>query len=253
MNPEGNMETAQAAFKNVLSDVGCTQPFFDLHDQRMVSETIAGTTSTKGSRSGRPGLIDSEEDAGCEGFDLVKLGIVNAQRDSNWDTDQDGIPNWFEELTGTNPNAANNNDDRDGDYYTDLEEFLNWIAVPNFIIEGEKQITLKDYFAGYSSPAYAITSAEGVSATENNGVMTVTPSPAANKLFTVKVKATEEGISLERIFHFAYSDGTTGIYEIVNVKEGTDKNAPIFDLQGRRILKPAKGLYIQNGRKYILK
>jgi hypothetical protein len=253
MNPEGNMETAVAAFKNVLSDVGCTQPFFDKHDQRMVSETKAGTTSTKGSRTNRPGLIDSEEDAGCEGFDLEKLGIVNAQRDENWDTDGDGIPDWFEALTGTNPSAANNNEDRDGDYYTDLEEYLNWIAVPNFIIEGEKQVTLKDYFAGYNAPTYSVTTAEGVTATEASGVLTVTPSATASKLFTVKVKATEDGISLERNFNFAYANGVTGIYVIKSNDTDTDKNAPIFDLQGRRITNPTKGLYIQNGKKIVIR
>ena len=252
MNPEGNMETAQAAFKNVLSDVGCTQPFFDLHDQRMVSETIAGTTSTKGSRSGRPGLIDSEEDAGCEGFDLEKLGIVNAQRGTDWDTDQDGIPDWFEALTETNPSVANNNEDRDGDYYTDLEEYLNWIAVPNYIIEGEKQITLKDFFAGYNSPAYSITAPIGVTANETGGLLTVTPTAATPKLFTIMVKATEDGISLERAFNFAYGQGVTGIHNINNDVMTLDKNAPVFDLQGRHIVKPTKGIYIQNGRKHII-
>lgn len=253
MNPEGNMETAQAAFKNVLSDVGCSQPFFDLHDQRMVSETLAGTTSTKGSRSGRAGLIDSEEDEGCEGFNLEKLGIVNAQRDANWDTDQDGIPNWFEELTGTNPGTANNNEDRDGDYYTDLEEYLNWIAVPNFIIEGEKQLTLKDYFAGYNAPAYSITAPDGVTAHEAGGQLTVTPSASASKLFTIIVKATEDGIYLERTFNFAYGNGVTGIFELSAEKHSTESNAPIFDLQGHRVSKPSKGIYIQNGHKYIIK
>jgi hypothetical protein len=252
MNPEGNMETAQAAFKNVLSDVGCTQPFFDLHDQRMVNETIAGTTSTKGSRSGRPGLIDSEEDAGCEGFDLEKLGIVNAQRGTDWDTDQDGIPDWFEALTETNPSVANNNEDRDGDYYTDLEEYLNWIAVPNYIIEGEKQITLKDFFAGYNSPAYSITAPIGVTANETGGLLTVTPTAATPKLFTIMVKTTEDGISLERAFNFAYGQGVTGIHNINNDVMTLDKNAPVFDLQGRHIVKPTKGIYIQNGRKHII-
>lgn len=248
-----NIETAEAAYKNTLSDVGCTQPFFDNHDQRMVRETFNKTTSTKGVRSQKDGIIDTEEDAGCEGFDLEKLGIVNAQRDANWDTDSDGIPDWFEALTGTNPSVANNNEDRDGDYYTDLEEYLNWIALPNFIIEGEKQVTLKDYFAGYNTPTYAVTTAEGVTATEASGVLTVTPSATASKLFTVNVKATEDGISLERSFNFAYANGATGIYVIESNDTDADKNAPIFDLQGRRIANPTKGLYIQNGRKYLIK
>ena len=250
MNPEGNMETAQAAFKNVLSDVGCTQPFFDLHDQRMISETLEGKTSTKGSRSGRAGLIDSETDTGCEGFDMEQLGLVTAQRDSHWDTDEDGIPDWFEALTGTNPSAANNNEDRDGDYYTDLEEYLNWIAVPHFIVEGTQDVTLKELFAGYQQPAYTITAPEGVTAVEKSGVLTVTPSATASKLFCVMVKAAEDGISLERPIHFAYSQGTTGISAVRTGAAASEW----FDLQGRRISRPAaKGIYIHNGQKYIIK
>lgn len=253
LNPEGNMESAEAAFKNVLSDVGCNQPSFDLHDQRMVRETLAGTTSTKGSRSGRAGLIDSEEDNGCEGFDLEKLGIVEAQRETGWDTDQDGIPNWFENLVNTNPAIANNNEDRDGDYYTDLEEYLNWIAVPNYRIEGSKQdVTLKDLFAGYKNPSYSVTAVEGVETVVNNGVLTVTPSSSATSLFVVKVKAMEDGISLERDIHFAFSGGSTGISTIRH-DETTEQATEVYDLQGRRIQHPTKGLYIINGRKTIYK
>ena len=245
------IETAEAAYKNVLSDVGCNMPAIDNHDIRLVNETLTGTTTYKGNRTGKKGLIDHEDDA--EGFDLEKLGIVNAQRGTDWDTDQDGIPDWFEALTETNPSVANNNEDRDGDYYTDLEEYLNWIAVPNFIIEGEKQVTLKDFFAGYQSPSYTITTPDGVTANETGGLLTVTPSASASKLFTVTVKATEDGISLERSINFAYGNGTTGIYNISNEMVTTDRNTPIFDLQGRRISKPAKGLYIQNGKKYIIR
>ncbi len=252
INPENNMETAQAAYKNVLSDVGCTLPFFDNHDQRMISETIAGTTSTKGSRSGRAGLIDSEEDAGCEGFDLEKLGIINAQRDSNWDTDQDGIPDWFEELTGTNPSIANNNDDRDGDYYTDLEEYLNWIAVPNFRINGQQDITLNKYFAGYNAPSYTVTTASGVNAVINNGVLTVIPTTSAAKLFAIQVKASEDDIALERTFHFAFAEGTTGIITLQEQQKAMQQ--PYYDLSGRRIAQPTtKGIYIYNGKKLIIK
>jgi hypothetical protein len=66
------------------------------------------------------------------------------------------------------------------------------------------------------------------------------------------VKATEDGISLERAFNFAYGQGVTGIHSINNDVITLDKNAPIFDLQGRRIEKPTKGIYIQNGRKHII-
>jgi hypothetical protein len=247
-----NIETAEAAYKNVLSDVGCTQPFFDNHDQRMVNETLNRSYSTKGVRSKKNGIIDTEEDTGCEGFDLEKLGIVNATRANDWDSDADGIPNWFEELTGTNASVANNNDDRDGDFYTDLEEYLNWIAVPNFIVEGSQEITLKNYFAGYVSPTYEVTSAAGVVAQVQNGKLNVTPSETAAKLFSVVVKATEGSISLEREFHFAYNNGTSGIQTIT--KKDIQGRELFYDLFGRKISKPVKGgVYIQNGKKIIVK
>ena len=254
MNPDGNMETAQAAFKNVLSDVGCTLPFFDLHDQRMVKETLNGTTSTTGSKSGKKGLIDSEEDTGCEGFDLDKLGIVTAAHPKSWDADGDGIPAWFEALVGTDDSVANNNDDRDGDYYTDLEEYLNWIAVPNFRIDGEQTIKLADYFAGYKAPAFSVeASPGGVTATINNGVLTVTPTSGEPALFAVSVKATEDGISLTRPFHFAFNGSTTAI-ATVSHEEVTTSTPVVYDLQGRKMQQTqlTKGLYIRNGRKVII-
>jgi pectate lyase len=41
------------------------------------------------------------------------------------DSDGDGIPDDFEIAMGSNPNIANNNDDLDGDGYTNLEEYIN--------------------------------------------------------------------------------------------------------------------------------
>jgi len=248
-----NVESAEAAYKNVLSDVGCTLPFFDFHDQRMVRETKTRTYSTKGSRSGKKGMIDSEEDEGCEGFDLEKLGITIASREADWDTDGDGIPNWFEQLTETDPNVANNNEDRDGDFYTDLEEYLNWIAVPHFRIDGATTITLTDYFAGYGAPAYTVdVAASGVSAAVTDGILSVTPSSTAPNLFTVEVKAEESGISLTRPFHFAFGSGQSGIH-IIPSDGMDDTRHPYYDLSGRRLAsEPSKhGVYIWNGKKVI--
>ena len=39
---------------------------------------------------------------------------------------------------------------------------------------------------------------------------------------------------------------------IKNVKAAAD-NGAIYDLTGRRIVKAAKGLYIKNGKKYVIK
>jgi hypothetical protein len=52
--------------------------------------------------------------------------------------------------------------------------------------------------------------------------------------------------------NIVWSDGgvTTGI---ANVKAENGKNVVIFDLQGRRVVAPAKGLYIMNGKKVVVK
>ena len=243
-NPEGNAETAQAAFKNVLSDAGCTLPRFDNHDKRMVREALNGTTSTVGSRSGKKGLIDSEKDNGCEGFDLEKLGITTESRPSDWDTDQDGMPNWFEELKGTNAYNADNNEDPDGDGYTNLEDYLNWMAEPNYQVAESMEINLADWFAGYSAPSYTIS--DGIEGSINGNLLIVTPT--GENLFSIKVTATEDGISLTRQFNFACTTGATGINELQNSKK---QEGRWYNLNGQTITSPQHGVYIHDGKKVV--
>ena len=54
------------------------------------------------------------------------------------------------------------------------------------------------------------------------------------------------------VSNIVWSDDTvtTGI---ANVKAENGKNVVIFDLQGRRVVAPAKGLYIMNGKKVVVK
>jgi hypothetical protein len=49
-------------------------------------------------------------------------------RAANWDTDQDGMPDWWETAHGLDPNIADNNGDFDTDGYTNVEEYINEIA-----------------------------------------------------------------------------------------------------------------------------
>lgn len=148
---QARIETARAAYKNVLSDVGCNMPLLDVHDTRMVNETLAGSTSTRGSRSGTAGIIDAETDEGCEGFD--GLGILPSARPEGFDTDGDGMPDWWERAHALSVTTPDNNGDPDGDGYTHLEDYLNWMAEPHCTVaRGEKvELDLTRYFAGYAS------------------------------------------------------------------------------------------------------
>ncbi len=199
-----NIESAEAAFKNVLSDVGCNQPELDNHDQRMVKETLNGTYSKTGHYTKKKGLIDRESDS--EGFS--GLNITTASRPSNWDTDKDGMPDWWEKAYGTNPSSADNNGDIDNNGYTNLEEYLNWLADPHFTINGKLQINLATYFAGYTKPSYKVSSvASGATAGISGSTLTVY-NGTANALFVVKVTASQDGVSLTRTFNF-YVDGAS--------------------------------------------
>lgn len=268
---QATVESARAAYKNVLSDVGANEPFFMNHDVRMVTETINGTTSTKGSRSGKAGLIDSETDNGCEGFD--GLGLTEEHRDSDWDTDQDGMPDWWEKAVGTDPNTADNNGDADGDGFTNLENYLNWMACPHFEIAGDKtvDIDMKEYFRGYTNnPTFSIAATDGVSVKDNgNGKYTFSKAAnAAVPLVSVNVTATDADNvgSYTRTFNFYISDvvstGVNGIvnnvkpnrYEIYNLAgmKVAEGKLPKSQLRGTYIVKGMRGAQTVKTYKVVL-
>ena len=45
--------------------------------------------------------------------------------------------------------------------------------------------------------------------------------------------------------------GADGIESIQNSKSQIDNNAPVYDLSGRRVVNPKRGLYIQGGKKVV--
>jgi len=149
-------QSAKAAYKNVLSDVGANQPFFDKHDNRIVAETLKGTFTYKGSKSGLGGMIDNEQDAG--GWP----NFASETRPADWDTDHDGLPNWWEKAFGLNENSkagdfSDANQDTDKDGFTQLDNYLDWLAQPHYFVNsGEKKtLSATDYFKGYENkPVY---------------------------------------------------------------------------------------------------
>lgn len=183
-------QTAEDAYKDVLSDVGCNQPIFDDHDIRIVTETLKGTYTYKGSKSGKAGLPDSQEDVG--GWE----NYPEIHRAANFDTDHDGLPDWWEKLHGLNPNSpagnfddANSDTDKNG--FTMLDDYLDWLASTHLIAQVGKTIVidLKDLSRGYTQKCtYKVTDLlNGSSAVSKDGVVTFTPAKAglASFRFTV--------------------------------------------------------------------
>ena len=52
---------------------------------------------------------------------------------------------------------------------------------------------------------------------------------------------------------FAFDTATTTGVDSINAQDSSEQEEKIYDLQGRRVAKPAKGLYIVNGKKVIMK
>lgn len=111
--------SAEDAYENVLANVGCNFPTLDAHDKRVIAEARSGKTTFKGSKTGLPGLPDSQDDVG--GWD----NYPEVKRPANWDTDGDGIPNDWEKAHGLDANnAKDGNEDRDKDGYPNVEEYF---------------------------------------------------------------------------------------------------------------------------------
>jgi autotransporter-associated beta strand protein len=153
-------QSATNAYKIVLSDVGCTQPMVDNHDTRQINEAINGTNTYRGSVSGLAGLPDSETDVG--GWE----NYPEIHRDANWDTDHDGLPDWWERIKGLNTNSppgdfSDANADLVGDEYTELERYLNWMAAPHYDcpFNGTLDVDLSQYTRGFTlSPIRSVSS-----------------------------------------------------------------------------------------------
>ena len=122
-DPHVTTQTAAAAYRGVLADVGCTVPCLDEHDRRVIEEVRAGAANFKGSVTGLPGLPDSQQDVG--GWD----DYPEVHRPEGWDSDRDGMPDAWETARSLDPqDPSDGNLDHDGDGYTNLEEYLGGLA-----------------------------------------------------------------------------------------------------------------------------
>jgi hypothetical protein len=185
--------TASNAYKVVLSDSGCNLPLSDALDVRIVGEVLDRTTHYIGTnanpyiingvvqlRSGvnRPGFIDTQYDV--KDFQSTNPALANYSANAPWppyytynvplDTDHDGLPDWWERIKGFNTNSpatdfSDSNSDLDGDGYTALEDYLNWLAKPNVSCTNSAPLSvdLTRYTRGFTNlnPTYLVFGAVG--------------------------------------------------------------------------------------------
>ena len=252
-------QSAENAYKIVLSDVGCNQPELDNHDLRMINETLTGTYSVTGNKSGKKGFPDHESDAG--GYETYPEIIRNA----NWDTDQDGLPNWWETIIGTNTNSgtgdfSDSNADNDLDGYTNLDTYLQWMSLPHYESpDGSKiSINIQKLSRGFTNGVnYSISNVVNGSTNLNSDVVDFTPTATGLCSFDFTV-TDNEGATMTRKVNIVsgYSSNLSvekpikentsfkvwpvpnnGSFSILMENDGSEAELKIFDILGKEVLK----------------
>lgn len=114
LTPSGiSADPVEHLFQLLLDNAGAIAPQRDPVDNRVVQDVRDGTGH----------LIDSEIDVG--GWPQLDAGTPAP------DTDHDGMPNDWEIAFGLDPNdPADQNQDRDSDGYTNVEEYINGFLPP---------------------------------------------------------------------------------------------------------------------------
>lgn len=112
--------TAREAYDSVIADVGASIPHYDPIDRRAIENTKNRTTTFKGSKTGLPGIPDSQNDVG--GYPEMRNGEAPA------DADRDGMADWWEKQRGLNPADPEDRNRIGAGGYTNLELYLNWIV-----------------------------------------------------------------------------------------------------------------------------
>lgn len=110
--PPVGTDDGLTAYELVLADAGTTFPQRDAVDVRVVDDVINGTG----------GIIDDEDEVG---------GWPELESDSPpVDTDHDGMSDDWERVCCLDPyDSSDASGDRDGDGYTNIEEYINWIPL----------------------------------------------------------------------------------------------------------------------------
>jgi hypothetical protein len=240
------IHSAKDALKIVTSTAGATMPVRDEQHLRVIDETLKGTYTYIGSKSKIKGEIDSEADITDQengGWEVWP----EETRAADWDSDQDGMPDWWERAVNSNPNSANANDDPNGDGWTLLEDYLEFMAHPYIVIvpNGTGTIDLKPYFIGFYgqngknvTPTYSFDndlSASGIDGADGNGLYT--KSISGN---TLTVSATKPDTESVGSFNVTVNDGETTFtqrFGVAIVGEATTAIQPVWSEDGIDVVK----------------
>ncbi len=252
------IHTAKDALKIVTSDAGATMPMRDEHHIRNIRETLDGTHTYVGSKSKIKGEIDTEADitehADGKGWEVYP----EEARPENWDTDQDGMPDWYEVLIHSDAHTANQNDDPDGDGWTLLEDYLELMAHPYVVVVPNDMATLdlKPYFAGFYgqnkknvTPSYRMPEETngGFSASIEGSALKIHSSSGAQGIGRVNITVDDGETTFTQRFSVIVTGDATAITQHPTpiTQHPTPVKREFFTSDGRQVntLKP-HGVYV---------
>lgn len=251
------IHSAKDAFKIVTSEAGATMPVRDDQHVRVVGETINGTYTYVGSRSGIKGEIDHEND--CGGWEVYP----EESRAADFDTDQDGMPDWYERVINSDPSSANSNDDPDKDGWTLLEGYLEFMAHPYIIAtpNSTEKIDMAYCFRGFTkSPVYSVTTSSDIltASVAGSEVSVKTGENGGIGIITVKV-TDSEGATHQKRLSVAVTGETTGINNVWSEENIDVAKREFFTLDGKQATTFRQNdVYImritdKNGKVYTMK
>lgn len=126
-----NEQSPEDAYNAVLANAGCNKPVRDAVDSRIIDEVRNGNATFEGASFKKRGRMADPS---------LKSGIIDSQNDvGGWpelkslpapvDSDHDGMPDEWELKKGLNPNDAKDGAEVASNGYTNLENYLNSLAM----------------------------------------------------------------------------------------------------------------------------
>ncbi|MET0793418.1 MAG: hypothetical protein ABW061_17990 [Polyangiaceae bacterium] len=150
--------SAPAAYRVAVSGAGALPR--DPMDALIISQlrTLGKGTTGEGANTVGPagGLYTTQTQTGLSnnGYGAIASGTQAT------DTDKDGVPDFWEQLTGSNP-ATDDAMQKASDGYTLIEHYLNWLAEPHAQTKGSASVDvdLASFALGFSdaAPTFTIT------------------------------------------------------------------------------------------------
>jgi hypothetical protein len=126
-------QTPENAFLSVLADAGVVCPLRDSVDARVVYEAETGTATYGGEYGSESGIIDTPSDVG--GWPVLSTYDVPT------DADDDGMADDWELDNGLNPGDDTDHDDYAVNGYTNLENYINYLATRDDYVRAPAQLS----------------------------------------------------------------------------------------------------------------